>query len=141
MSSSAASQPLPYRDDPGDDERNDARSDEEFAPLIDTESYQPADAAANSKTALKAIRILTALTLCFSVLAVMLLIANKILVHTQHYDHWNGGGYEFYWPTRRGSRAVGVTVWPSTYHTQYLYKTLTRASFRLSFRSSYRFTT
>lgn len=115
MSSSAATQPIPYRDDPGDDERGDARSEEEFAPLLDTGSYQSANAAANSKTALKAIRILTALILCFSLLAVMLLIANKILVQIQHYDYSNGGGYELYWPTRRGSRAVGVTVWPSSY--------------------------
>lgn len=112
MSASAAtqelSQPLAHRAYSFDDERDDQASDEESAPLLDVQSDQPARAIKESPSTIKATHILTSLTLIFSVLAVMLLIANKILTEAQEYAHYTE--YEFYWPTRAGSRAVGITV-------------------------------
>ena len=101
----------PYSDE---DERNDAASEEESAPLLDTEDDQQAVPPSTSKRLSKAIWILTLLTLCFSILAAMLLVANKILTGAQESAGYGYPGYEFYWPTRAGSRAVGITASPSS---------------------------
>ena len=109
MSSPAAAQPATYRPY-SDDERNDAASEQESAPLLDFENDRPAHGSPESKTVMKATRILTSLTLCFSVLAVMLLIANKVFKETENYPGYGYPTYQLFWPTRAGSRAVGVTV-------------------------------
>ena len=104
-------QPFAHRPYSDEDDRNDAAFVEESARLLDAEGDQPAFAPPESKTVLKAIRILTSLTLSLSILAVLVLIANKILIESQHYPGFTEyNDYEFYWPTRAGSRAVGVTV-------------------------------
>ena len=110
MSSSASPTAITPRAYSDEDERNDAASIEESAQLLDGEDDQAAYASPESKNFLRATRILTSLILCLSILAVLLLIANKILVESQHYPRYGYAGYEFYWPTRAGSRAVGVTV-------------------------------
>ena len=112
--SPVATQPLTHRPYSDEDERNDAVSVQESARLLDVEGDQPAYASPESKTVLRATWILTSLTLCLSILSVLLLIANKILVESQHYPGYGYEDYEFYWPTRAGSRAVGITVYPST---------------------------
>ncbi|KAL8791166.1 MAG: hypothetical protein Q9195_006005 [Heterodermia aff. obscurata] len=110
MSSLAAAQPVTYHPY-SDDERNDAASEQESAPLLDLEGDQPVSAASpESKTVMKATRILTSLTLCFSILAVMLLIANKILTERENNPGYGYPMYQLYWPTRAGSRAVGITA-------------------------------
>ena len=96
------------------DERNDEVSDEDSAPLIspDTPSFA---AKEESSSATKATRILTALTLTCSTLAIILLVANKILL-----DNDRRVNYELYWPTRAGSRAVGITVCSSYSQSHYI---------------------
>ena len=120
MSSSTATQPATYGPY-SDDERNDAAPEQDSVPLLEVENDQPAYASPESKTVMKATRILTSLTLCFSLLAVMLLIANKILVENQTYPGYGYPQYQLYWPSRAGSRAVGITVFLTIPTSHYRY--------------------
>ena len=134
MSSSTAVQPIIYRPY-SDDERNDAAFEQDSVPLLDVENDQPAYALPEFKTVIKATRILTSLTLCFSLLAVMLLIANKILTESQTYPGYGYPQYELYWPSRAGSRAVGITVFSK--NPYFPFQILIHESVRLCFRLSY----
>ena len=130
----APTQPSRYRDESFDERRNDQALDNDNAPLLYNKDDQPAWSMSKPPKNIKAIRVLTALTLTSSVLAAMVLVALRIY---DEQETW--GDYGLKWPTRAGSRAVGITV--NTYGPYFTSLCETdNAIFRRYSPSSFRYT-
>ena len=108
-SNQASSSPQRYRDDSFDEQRNDQVADNDEAPLLDTRSSQSVWSMGHQPKDIKTIRVLTALCLTSSVLAAIVLVALRIFaIFVEQESRYRS--YELQWPTRAGSRSVGITV-------------------------------